>query len=594
MKKRMCKIVSVIMSLALLTQCYPEAVSRVSASSNVKITVQYGQTEARSILAMINELRTGSDAWYWNADNTTKTDCTGIQPLVYDYELEKVAMQRAIEIAVSYDHQRPDGSRCFTAYDEYGYNWQNSCGENIAAGYKSASEVNYGWREDNENYGGQGHRRNMLNSKLTCVGIAHVKFNGCDYWVEEFSGNTPQSSETAAKEETEECEVRIDESRITSVELAASTEKISLRCNETYELSDISVQMGYTGYWNSRSKKTFKVNVTPEISSQNSNVATYSDGKVTGVSEGETALTATVYGKEASIVVSVHDCDLHKVVDKAVEATTNKTGLTEGSHCSVCNAVIEEQKVIPKLEKTPAPTEIPTPTPVSTVKPTETPEPTLTPTVKPTETETTPTVKPTERPISTTVPTLQSTETPDVDVPEESEETESIEDTDEPELVPEETPSGNQTIIPVPTDKEVIKASKNGVDYKVTSKNTVDITKVDKSKSRVEIPDVVTINRKQYKVTAIKAGAFKNCNKVSEIIIGKNIKSIDKNAFTGCKSLKRIYIKSTVVNKDDVKSALLAKINKKTTIVVPKSKYSAYKKLVINLGKRKKFIVLRK
>lgn len=508
MKKRICKIVSVIMSLALLTQCYPGAVSRVSASSNVKITVQYGQTEARSILAMINELRTGSDAWYWNEDNTTKTDCTGIKPLVYDYELEKVAMQRAIEIAVSYDHQRPDGSRCFTAYGEYGYDYF-TCGENIAAGYKSASEVNYGWREDNENYDGQGHRRNMLNSKFTCVGIAHVKFNGCDYWVEEFSGNTPQSSETAAKEETEECEVRIDESRITSVELAASTEKISLRCNETYELSDISVQMGYTGYWNSRSKKTFKVNVTPEISSRNSNVATYSDGKVTGVSEGETTLTATAYGKEASIVVSVHDCALHKVVDKAVEATTNKTGLTEGSHCSVCNAVIEEQQVIP-------------------------------------------------------------------------------------ELVPEETPSGNQTIIPVPTDKEVIKASKNGVDYKVTSKNTVDITKVDKSKSRVEIPDVVTINRKQYKVTAIKAGAFKNCNKVSEIIIGKNIKSIDKNAFTGCKSLKRIYIKSTVVNKDDVKSALLAKINKKTTIVVPKSKYSAYKKLVINLGKRKKFIVLRK
>ena len=481
MKKRICKIVSVIMSLALLTQCYPGAVSRVSASSNVKITVQYGQTEARSILAMINELRTGSDAWYWNEDNTTKTDCTGIKPLVYDYELEKVAMQRAIEIAVSYDHQRPDGSRCFTAYGEYGYDYF-TCGENIAAGYKSASEVNYGWREDNENYNGQGHRRNMLNSEFTCVGIAHVKFNGCDYWVEEFSGNTPQSLETAAKEETEECEVRIDESRITSVGLDTSTKEISLKCNETYELSDISVQMGYTGYWNSRSKKTFKVNVTPEVYSQDSNVATYSEGKVTGVSEGETTLTATVYGKEASIVVSVHDCELHKVVDKAVEATDKKTGLTEGSHCSVCNAVIEEQQVIPKLEKTPAPTVKPAETakPEKTLEPAEisnlakTPEPTVNPPetsnpAKTSEPEITSTINPPETPISTTVPTLQSTETPDVDVPEESEETESIEDTDEPEFVPEETPSENQTIIPVPTDKEVITASKNGVDYKVTS-----------------------------------------------------------------------------------------------------------------------------
>ena len=36
-----------------------------------------------------------------------------------------------------------------------------------------------------------------------------------------------------------------------------------------------------------------------------------------------------------------------EVVDKAVEATCTKTGLTEGKHCSVCNAVIKAQKVVP-------------------------------------------------------------------------------------------------------------------------------------------------------------------------------------------------------------------------------------------------------
>lgn len=38
-----------------------------------------------------------------------------------------------------------------------------------------------------------------------------------------------------------------------------------------------------------------------------------------------------------------------EVVDKAVEPTCTKTGLTEGRHCSVCNAVLVEQKVVPAL-----------------------------------------------------------------------------------------------------------------------------------------------------------------------------------------------------------------------------------------------------
>lgn len=40
------------------------------------------------------------------------------------------------------------------------------------------------------------------------------------------------------------------------------------------------------------------------------------------------------------------------VIDKAVAATYDATGLTEGSHCGECNTVLVKQDVIPKLERT--------------------------------------------------------------------------------------------------------------------------------------------------------------------------------------------------------------------------------------------------
>ena len=35
-----------------------------------------------------------------------------------------------------------------------------------------------GWREDEEDYNGQGHRRNMLNENFTAIGMGHVYYNG--------------------------------------------------------------------------------------------------------------------------------------------------------------------------------------------------------------------------------------------------------------------------------------------------------------------------------------------------------------------------------------------------------------------------------
>ena len=144
------------------------------------------QSEARSMLTLINSLRTGDSAWYWNRNNRTKTVETNLVGFGYDYQLEEVAKLRAAELARSFSHTRPDGSKWSTAFPAGNY----YKGENIACGFESAADAFGGFLEENEDYAGQGHRRNMLNRHYTRIGLAAVEVDGTVYWVQEFaSGN---------------------------------------------------------------------------------------------------------------------------------------------------------------------------------------------------------------------------------------------------------------------------------------------------------------------------------------------------------------------------------------------------------------------
>ena len=149
--------------------------------------------EARRMLTMINDFRTGGEGWYWNAGNTEKVLATGLSSLAYDLQLEEVAKVRAEELSVSFSHTRPDGSICTTAFPAGRY----AKGENIACGYRTAEECFEAFQEENEYYEGQGHRRGMLNKTMTRVGLAAVEINGTVYWVQEFASGDVQSPLTS-------------------------------------------------------------------------------------------------------------------------------------------------------------------------------------------------------------------------------------------------------------------------------------------------------------------------------------------------------------------------------------------------------------
>lgn len=83
-----------------------------------------------------------------------------------------------------------------------------------------------------------------------------------------------------------------------------------------------------------------------------------------------------------------------------------------------------------------------------------------------------------------------------------------------------------------------------------------------------------------YKVTKIADNSFRNNKKITEITIGKNIVSIGKNAFYGCKKLKTITIRSKKLTSKTVSKNAFKGLTRITTIKVPKNKLTAYKKLL--------------
>ena len=326
----------------LLFLAVPFKVKAETATTPVSISVQYGQTEARTILNMINEMRTSStDAWYWKQDDTTKTYCTNLQPLQYDYDLEKTAMQRAAEIAIIYSHTRPNNKDTFSAFYENSV-YYTYAGENIAAGYGTADSVNDGWREDNELYAGQGHRRNMLNSKFNCVGIGHVYYNGFHYWVENFAYRDKVNTTPVSADNTETTlTIPVATSKISNFHITFDKDEYSLKSGESTSISVSDPAISVFGHWGSR---FVFVTDTPDLTIADSTVATLS-GSITGISEGDTTISASLYGLTAhqTAAVKVHNCENHWDDGKiTTPPTCTKTGVKQYT-CTICSETKTEE-----------------------------------------------------------------------------------------------------------------------------------------------------------------------------------------------------------------------------------------------------------
>ena len=161
-----------------------------------------------------------------------------------------------------------------------------------------------------------------------------------------------------------------------------------------------------------------------------------------------------------------------------------------------------------------------------------------------------------------------------------------------------ETPATpGQTEKPSTPEKPTVvqKVSKN-VTYRVldTKKKTAAVVGVGGKKGKkvtsVTIAKTVKINGVTYKVTKIGKNAFKGCKYLKKITIGSNVKKIEKGAFANCRKLASINMKKAN-GITSIGSKAFSKINSKAKVSVPSKKLSKYTRMLKKAGLPKKAVV---
>lgn len=109
-----------------------------------------------------------------------------------------------------------------------------------------------------------------------------------------------------------------------------------------------------------------------------------------------------------------------------------------------------------------------------------------------------------------------------------------------------------------------------------------------KRSTSAKVPATVVISGRMYAVTSIAPNAFKGNKKLKSVTIEKNVRKIGKNAFYGCKNLRKIVIKSKNLSKKSVGKNAFRGIYSKATIRVPKNKVKSYKSVFRSKGMGKK------
>ena len=312
-------------SVALASQA---AATEINA---VKITGRYYQAQARALMNSMNNLRTGvnsSDnnptAWAWDNEGYM-VFYHGLQKFTYDYDLEKIAMQRAAELAVYYaaDHSRADGTSWETAHTVYNPSTGVSIGENIFAAssstaVKSATAAFENWLEENEPYEGQGHRRNMLSIgyPFTATAVACFEVDENFFWVALFRSTNISNVKTTVGTEYREVEVNLNSNFVKNFDWDEKQTDLTMHIGQSMSLWPQAL-VSSTSYELENGEILYfptKMDVSPVLKSSDPTILTVAGNTLTAKGAGNCSVTATAFGKSITFRVYIDKIDLSSAV----------------------------------------------------------------------------------------------------------------------------------------------------------------------------------------------------------------------------------------------------------------------------------------
>ena len=212
----------------------------------------------------------------------------GLSELALDHELTDAAMKRALEIAVNFDHVRPDGSSCFTICSKMN-------AENIAVGRSTPKDTFEQFKASAPHY------KKMINAAYRSIGIGAVYHNGHYYWVQLYS-MTPTNmmeTETGTVPLIHSVTVSEDENnlRLYIGNYLSSDRAIELPVNKSYQMTVERFNPGYQYFTSSIAASSFSwVSSDPNVISVDKN------GLMTAVGVG--TATVTVSTCEGNITMS--------------------------------------------------------------------------------------------------------------------------------------------------------------------------------------------------------------------------------------------------------------------------------------------------
>ena len=527
---------------------------------DIQVLGSVNAEEARSMLAKVNSFRKGSEAWYWNADNSTKTVCSNLNDLTYDYELEKVAILRAKEIAFYFDHYRPTGYKYLTAFPD-GY---SAYGENIMCGTRLSMEDGFLiWKEDDKNYSGQGHRRNMLSSSFNAIGIACFEAFGNKYWVQEFGYKSSFESNNLTpvsySDKAQRYSITVSKDSCSNYELSYGNYNISI--NETKQL-DLTLKLVSYIY----PEEEFYLPTTATV--ENPDIVKLSDDwKATGLKVGSTVIKLTskpgknvTFAADSKIEVEAISIDKASIqipedsyyytgydIEPKVTVKLNGKTLTENKDFGVNyenNINVGKAKI--------------TVWGIGNYCDVRT----ISFSIKNNKTSDGSTISEDGKKITDQNGTQYQI-------------TDTVKTIKKNMLVADKKTSGKYRVTKIVKKNGVIKSGE--VEY---------IAPYNKKCKTATIPAQIKIAGKYYKVTSVGKECFKGCKNITKVVIGTNVTTIGTKAFYGCTKLKTIKISTTKIKKIGANS--FKNIYKTATVKVPKSKLAKYTKLIKKANAPKK------